>query len=105
MWPQFTEQSLVCNQDRVDELKIDRAFVNDIVPDASSRAIAESIILLGRVLGLSVIAGEVEKAEQRDAAHFREAVQPGIACKGVSVLEPGGLIEHDFLGFLPTPES
>jgi len=72
MWPQFTEQSLVRNQDRVDELKIDRAFVHDIVSNASSRAIAESIILLGRALGLCVIAEGVEKAEQRDAAHFRD---------------------------------
>lgn len=105
MWPQFTEQSLVRNQGRVDELKIDRAFVHDIVSDASSRAIAESIILLGHASGLSVIAEGVEKAEQRDAAHFRDRFQPGIACNGVSVLVPSGLIEHVFLGFLPTPES
>jgi predicted signal transduction protein with EAL and GGDEF domain len=39
----------------------------DIVTDANSAAIAESIILLGRALGLSVIAEGVESVEQRDA--------------------------------------
>jgi EAL domain-containing protein (putative c-di-GMP-specific phosphodiesterase class I) len=51
----------------IDELKIERTFVHDIVTDANSGAIAESIILLGRALGLSVIAEGVETVEQRDA--------------------------------------
>ena len=51
----------------IDELKIERTFVHDIVTDANSGAIAESIILLGRALGLSVIAEGVETVEQRDS--------------------------------------
>jgi diguanylate cyclase (GGDEF)-like protein/PAS domain S-box-containing protein len=51
----------------IDELKIERTFVHDIVWDANSGAIAESIILLGRALGLSVIAEGVETVEQRDS--------------------------------------
>ena len=51
----------------IDELKIERTFVHDIVSDANSGAIAESIILLGRALGLSVIAEGVETVEQRDS--------------------------------------
>lgn len=50
----------------IDELKIDRSFVHDIVGDVNSGAIAESIVLLGRALGLSVIAEGVETEAQRD---------------------------------------
>jgi diguanylate cyclase (GGDEF)-like protein/PAS domain S-box-containing protein len=51
----------------IDELKIERSFVHDIVEDASSGAIAESIILLSRALGLSVIAEGVETEAQRES--------------------------------------
>jgi EAL domain-containing protein (putative c-di-GMP-specific phosphodiesterase class I) len=50
----------------LDQLKIDQAFVRDILKDAGSGAIAESIISLGRAMGLSVIAEGVETEEQRD---------------------------------------
>jgi len=48
----------------LDQLKIDRAFVRDILIDASSGAIAQTIISLGRVMSLSVIAEGVETEEQ-----------------------------------------
>jgi diguanylate cyclase (GGDEF)-like protein len=50
----------------LDQLKIDQEFVRDILADASSSAIAQSIISLSRAMGLSVIAEGVETEGQRD---------------------------------------
>ena len=49
----------------LDQLKIDRAFVSDILKDVASAAIAQTIISLGRAIGLSVIAEGVETEDQR----------------------------------------
>lgn len=50
----------------LDSLKIDRAFVRDVVDDARSAAICRALIDLGHGLGLSIIAEGVEDAAQRD---------------------------------------
>jgi len=49
----------------LDELKIDRAFVQDILVDVASAAIAQTIVSLGRAMGLSVIAEGIETEEQQ----------------------------------------
>lgn len=50
----------------LDKLKIDRAFVRDILQDKSSSAIAQAIISLCRAMNLSVIAEGVETEGQRE---------------------------------------
>jgi EAL domain-containing protein (putative c-di-GMP-specific phosphodiesterase class I) len=49
----------------LDQLKIDRSFVHDMVGDCSSGAIAQTIISLSRAMGLQVIAEGVETEGQR----------------------------------------
>ena len=50
----------------IDQLKIDRSFVRDVVTDADSAAITQGIIGLARSLRLQTVAEGVETAEQRD---------------------------------------
>jgi diguanylate cyclase (GGDEF)-like protein/PAS domain S-box-containing protein len=48
----------------VNQIKIDRAFVRNLMTESGDRAIVRSIIALGRSLGLQVVAEGVETAEQ-----------------------------------------
>jgi len=49
----------------LDQIKIDRAFVGEILKDPISSAVAQAIISFGKAMGLSVIAEGVETEEQR----------------------------------------
>ena len=48
----------------VSVLKIDKGFVRDIIEDRNDRVLVETIITMGRLLDMEVVAEGVEEAEQ-----------------------------------------
>ncbi|MEF9674065.1 EAL domain-containing protein [Pseudomonas sp. PCH446] len=47
-------------------MKLDKSFVDDLERDASCRALSESVIGIGKGLGLHVVAEGIEQVAQRD---------------------------------------
>jgi diguanylate cyclase (GGDEF)-like protein len=56
----------------VDVLKIDRTFVTGLTDSADSRALAHTLIQLGKTLGLQTIAEGIEEQAQLDVLRYEE---------------------------------
>jgi EAL domain-containing protein (putative c-di-GMP-specific phosphodiesterase class I) len=50
----------------VDELKIDRAFVNDLTVRPDQRTLVSAMVAMGKALGLQILAEGVETSSQLD---------------------------------------
>ncbi|MBL8472837.1 MAG: EAL domain-containing protein [Rhodocyclaceae bacterium] len=75
---------LSLRQEQVDSIKIDRAFVDELVGHKDGGAIARAVIVLGRSQGLRVVAEGVETRAQLDAL----AAMQCDACQGFLVAPP-----------------
>jgi diguanylate cyclase (GGDEF)-like protein/PAS domain S-box-containing protein len=73
----------------IDQLKIDRTFIKDILTDPNDAAIARTIVGLAQSLGLGVIAEGVETEAQRDflARHGCHCYQGYLFCKALPIDE------------------
>lgn len=80
----------------LDQLKIDRSFVSDVVTDANAAVITRSIIALGQNLGLQVIAEGVETAEQRHflASHGCALYQGYLFSRPVAIRDFEDYLDH-----------
>jgi diguanylate cyclase (GGDEF)-like protein/PAS domain S-box-containing protein len=81
----------------LDQLKIDRSFVRDVLTNPNDAAIARTIVALGQSLGLNVIAEGVETVAQRDclAAYGCDAYQGFLYGQPLSAEQLGGLVRRD----------
>lgn len=89
----------------IDQIKIDQAFVRELLADADARAIVRSVIELGRSLKLNVIAEGVETHAHRDFLfeHGCELYQGYLLSPPLAASEFEALVSRRVAtGFAPT---
>ncbi len=80
----------------IDYLKIDRSFVRDLAIDESDRAIAETIVVMAKKLGMKAIAEGIETVEQRD-------MLLAVGCEyAQGYLYSPGIPDSEFLDYVTT---
>ncbi len=82
----------------IDKLKIDQAFIQDLLDDEEDAAIAKAVIALAKSLNLRVIAEGVETKEQRDfiVANGCENIQGYFYSKPVPADEFENILRNGF---------
>lgn len=68
----------------IDQIKVDRSFVSDMLSNHRDAAVVEAVIALGRNLGVTVVAEGVETIEQMD--YLRK--MPSIDAQGFFIARP-----------------
>ncbi|TKW75889.1 MAG: EAL domain-containing protein, partial [Bradyrhizobium icense] len=70
----------------IDTIKIDRSFVRELPHNSEDKAIAQAIIVMGKALGLTIVAEGVETSEQQEflREHACDEIQGFLCSKPVA---------------------
>ncbi len=90
-----------------DELKIDRAFVNDITTDPDDAALCEAIIIIAKTLGMEVVAEGAETTEQVEflCAHGVDTIQGYFYSRPLTMAAFTALLEPATANLLQQPQT